>query len=785
LAWTSSPSSRHPIRPDRTSGGAGRRLLPIDQRQELEVAFKNERPLGMLLIEISGYTLFQRLYGLSVSSAVTAKLDEAVRVLAQNLFGDQGFMCSAQIDASSSVVLLSRDDLDVSFLVDAAVNFRLGVRNRLHQDVVQLTGQHLPVEVGYSLLPRPNGRELESLLYHAVNDAAQVARGNLDYSRLAMMSEFRDILERPLLTAHYQPIVNLKNGEVLGWEALARGPEDSQFRSPSMLFDFAEEVGSLFNLERVCREQAVCNLGPITARQKLFLNIHPRTLGDPTFRAGETVTLLERHGLVPDNVVFEITERHSVKNFTLFHQTLDHYRSQGYLVAIDDTGTGYSGLSLIAQVRPNFIKVDMSLIRDIDTSPIKRALLETLVTLADKIGSAIIAEGIETETELSSLASMGVHYGQGFYLARPARPKPEPDYRAPYRPRIKVRDQSAWKCSIPIVELCEAAPSVDVTTRVAEVKNILDQGVLSGVVVVRGTRPVGLVMSHRLDRKLGTMFGAALYLGRSVDLVMDHDPLIADGDTPVEQVARQAMARDRFKIYDHVIVTQGGQLAGLVSVQKILDALARVQVEMAKGANPLTGLPGGMALEWEIERRCTGGDPASFIYVDLDNFKVYNDTYGWNAGDKMIRLVSRILTWAVSREGGPDSFLGHVGGDDFVLITSLERAEAACRWVTRAFSKMVRVLYRPEDRHRGFVEGKDRNGQVNRFPLVSVSLAIVDCVGESDLDEVAKRSAEVKTFAKSQPGNVYVRDRRGPLGQKAATDLCADEQPAPATIDSD
>ena len=126
-----------------------------------------------------------------------------------------------------------------------------------------------------------------------------------------------------------------------------------------MLFDFAEQSGKLFALERLCREKALQNLGAMAQGQKLFLNIHPKTMADPEFTHGQTLELIEEAGLSPENVVFEITERHSINEFALFPRKLDHYRSQGYLVAVDDAGAGYSGLTSVAQIRPEFIKIDM------------------------------------------------------------------------------------------------------------------------------------------------------------------------------------------------------------------------------------------------------------------------------------------------------------------------------------------------------------------------------------------------------------------------------------------
>lgn len=760
-------------------------ILRPPMRGQLEQAMEQGRKVGLLWADLAGFSLFEKLYGEHTGAQVGRHLHRILQEELDRLLGTGVLFCLEQLGQAAFITIFASDSLELDDLADMAMRLKLSVRTALNREVTSLTGQSLNLKMGYALLPCPEGRSLESCIYNAVNDAREVAEGTLDPSKLALMDEFREMVERPLLRAVYQPIVDIRNSQVLAWEALARGPQGSRFASPSIMFDFAEEVGSVFALERCCREQAIMGLGPLAPGQKLFLNIHPQTLGDPSFKSGETLSLLQEYGLSPYQVVFEITERHSVKDFTLFHRTLDHYRSQGYQVAIDDVGTGFSGLSRLAAVRPDYMKVDMGLVQGIDSNPIQRSLIETLVTFADKIGCGIICEGIETETELSSLISMGVHYGQGYYLARPASPKPQPVVRLPSRMETGPRTGD-WKCSIPLRELAEPAIQVSPDARVREVKELLGSRPISGLVVVEGGRPLGLVMSHNLDRKLGTYYGTSLYYERSIQRLMDTSPLSVEGSTPVEMVAATAMRRDRFKIYDHIIVTESGMLTGLVSVQKMLDALARVQVEMARGMNPLSGLPGNVALEQEIESRAASGEANSFIYADLDNFKVYNDSYGFEAGDQMLLLTSHILTWAARRHGGMESFVGHVGGDDFVLAVPAPRAERVCQAVVRCFGRLVGHLYSPEDRSQGHVPGKDRDGNQRRFPLVSISLAIVNCQGRCDGGQIGQRSAEVKKYAKSLPGNVYVRDRREPLGQanpeEDASHEAEDEPPAPAPV---
>ncbi|MEW5912442.1 MAG: GGDEF domain-containing protein [Thermodesulfobacteriota bacterium] len=754
-------SEREPTDLAPLATAAGKEALP----KRIVSRWKPGGSLGVFWVNVRLFGLFTRMFGHEAAEQVLVELAEVLKSAARELLPSHRFLIVERMDLGSLAIIFQDGPIELVRLMDHTLKMRATARYRLNQNLVPVTGQSLYLDMGCSLMPPCPEHDLAVRLWQALDDARQMAEGPLEVERLALMDEFRQLLGGPQLRCLYQPIVDLKNGVTLGWEALARGPREGAFCSPKAMFEFAEEAGTLFQLERCCREQAVQGLDGLAAKQKLFINIHPQTLGDPHFRSGETRRLLAHRGLSPTNVVFEITERHSIKDFALFHRTLDHYRDQGFLVGIDDVGTGFSGLTRIASLRPHFIKVDMSLVQGCHSNPVQRALLETMVVFAEKIGCAVIAEGIEDRSDLSCLVSMGMHYGQGYLLARPAVPKPSCDPQLILVTQPLPKGEFKWRCSFPIRQVTDKPLFVPPHTTVREVKALLDKNPISGVVVTKKRRPLGLVMSHHLDRQLGTQYGSALYYGRSVNLVMDPAPLIVDADTPVEQVARQSANRERFKLYDHIVVTEDGLCLGTVSVQKMLDAMAQVQLEMAKGANPLTGLPGGVSLEVELERRCNGGQPSTIIYADLDNFKVYNDLYGFQAGDNMIRLTAQILGWACRRHGKGSAFLGHVGGDDFLLFCAPQQAERLCLAVVRCFRRLVPGMYNQTDAANGYVEATDRDGKPRRFPLVSVSLGMVDCTGQGcDLQQLALRAAEVKRYAKSQPGNVFVRDRRQPLG---------------------
>lgn len=740
-------------------------FLSLSERNRIDDHLASGGSLSLVLFEIKNFLVFANLFGADITALILEASAREVQALARE--EHPGVGCYVERLAEGKVMLLCLHKAgQAPDLMDMAAGMRLKLKASLKAHSLKLTGQTLDIAAGHAAITQTGAGTLEHALYNALCEAQHVAKGELDTSTLSMLAEFREIMAAPRLRVVYQPIIDFQAETVLAWEALTRGPADSYFQSPSVLFDFAEEVGQLFTLEKVCREAAITKLGDVAPGQKLFLNIHPRTLVDPSFSPGETLKLLDRCGLGPSNVVFEITERHSIRDFTLFHRTLEHYRSQGFQVAVDDVGTGYSGLWTIAELRPDYIKVDMSLIRDIDKNPVKRALIETFVAFSEKIGCRLIAEGIETEQELGALRGLGVHYGQGYYLHLPAFPKPVPEKPLPASQNsLGLMAKRELKCSIPVRELAEKAYDVSSNTQVSEVKDLFQgKEPLSAVVVADEGRPVGLVMSHHLDRALSTRYGMSLYFHRDATRIMDAAPLIVEGSTPVEKVAKAAMNRDKYKIYDHIIVTETGRLSGIVSVQRILDTLAAVQVQMAKGASPLTGLPGNVAIETELERRCASGDPFSIVYADLDNFKVFNDTYGFRDGDGIILLLSKILSFAARRHGrSGEEFVGHVGGDDFVLLASPERAERICKSIVRCFGRLVRNCYCEEDRARGYITAKDRSGAQLEFPLVSVSLAVVDCAGDCTLSAISARAAEMKKYAKSLPGNSIARDRRGPL----------------------
>jgi diguanylate cyclase (GGDEF)-like protein len=218
---------------------------------------------------------------------------------------------------------------------------------------------------------------------------------------------------------------------------------------------------------------------------------------------------------------------------------------------------------------------------------------------------------------------------------------------------------------------------------------------------------------------------------------------------------------------DVVVGFQSGADDYITKPLDIPVLLARIKSHLRRAAqrpvsNPLTGLPGNSLLLEEIHYRLLQGTPMALLYADLDNFKVFNDTYGFARGDEAILLLAHLVQHAVALHGNPATFVGHIGGDDFTVLTTPEDMDAICQTLIETFDRAIAQLYHPDDIKRGFLSGVDRHGVLRRFGLMSLSIGVVTTQHRafSSAAELASVAAEMKHYAKLQPGSSYAVDRR-------------------------
>ncbi|WP_169085218.1 GGDEF domain-containing protein [Paenibacillus sp. PL91] len=301
-------------------------------------------------------------------------------------------------------------------------------------------------------------------------------------------------------------------------------------------------------------------------------------------------------------------------------------------------------------------------------------------------------------------------------------------------------------------------PIISGQTRVSEVAFLFDTNAKTqGAVIVDRGRPVGILMKEKLHQMLAGQFGLPLYWNRPVERIMNKQPLIVDEQLPVEQVSQLAMARDFSQLYDVVLITKDGQMAGAASIRSILECITTLRTEAARGANPLTGLPGNEEIQLELRRRIGQGAPFAVIYADLDYFKWYNDFFGFGLGDDLIRYLAEILCEKQSLLGSDGDFVGHIGGDDFIVVTNANVAEQLCQALIKRFDAGIKPFY-------GGIEVttvEDRNGELIEQEGVTLSLSLMIWDGKVPLasEDIPRMAAKLKKQAKALKGSVYIKDQ--------------------------
>ncbi|MGM0520026.1 MAG: EAL domain-containing protein [Campylobacterota bacterium] len=232
---------------------------------------------------------------------------------------------------------------------------------------------------------------------------------------------FFDILENEALTTHFQPIIDLKNDSIYAYEALTRGVfPDGTLMSPGELFEKSTRNDTNFKLDRLCRESALKTSAVKKINSKVFINFLPTSIYDPKFCLQATVKWAKQLDHDPKNIVFEVVETEKVQDKEHLKGILDYYRQQGFQVALDDVGEGYSSLNMLVDLQPDIIKVDRNIIDSIDKDSMKQSVYKALRTISNDNGIKLLAEGVETIEELNKVRELGADYAQGYYFAKPS-----------------------------------------------------------------------------------------------------------------------------------------------------------------------------------------------------------------------------------------------------------------------------------------------------------------------------------------------------------------------------
>ncbi len=373
--------------------------------------------LVVLYFNFDRYAKIEDIYGWEKLDALLETTAAAMRAFVKesNLTLSQLMVANPHDD---DFVLFHIPEKDVSAASEADITeLTIRLQERITRDVESEHGESIAAlaetYVGRSHVYYNPKIRLERQIYRAMREAAAASK-SLEAREIAIkLSDLRDTLRARSIYIDYHPIISADTGKVFGYEALARGIMKSM-RSPEVMFDIASQSDLIWDLSRLCRAKAVEGMKDhLSEGQLLFMNVDPHDFTDPAFTEAELA--------VPDpsRVVIEITERTAIKDYPKFRERLQAFRDMGYRFAVDDAGSGYAGLGSIANLEPDFIKLDISLINCIDANFIKQNLVETMVKFANDQGAQVIAEGVERGEEFEVVKQLGVHLIQGFFLHKP------------------------------------------------------------------------------------------------------------------------------------------------------------------------------------------------------------------------------------------------------------------------------------------------------------------------------------------------------------------------------
>lgn len=577
------------------------------------------------------------------------------------------------------------------------------------------------------------------------------------HNHSAIQQQLEHIIEDKKIYPVYEPIISLKNGELLGYEALSRiSLNPCDFNVEEMFF-YAKEFQCLWNLEYICRKKALKEVKNNLGQKKLFLNVDPNIFNDERFQTGMTLNYLKRYNICPDNIVFEICERSDIREINLFQKAVNHYEKQNYQIAIDDFGKGYADFNRIFFLHPKYVKLDISLIRNVNHDSVKRSTIEGMVKFCHSENICLIAEGIETEEELLELIRLGVDYGQGYFLGKPDKKlKNLSDSLCTkivntYKNTTKNHDVPTFFGNVG--SICQRLGTTTCDTKAITVfefmqrhPEITELGVIDHEQKVRG-----LLTRQHIDECFGGRYGYSLYSKYTVGDLLNHDYLEVDCRMPIEMVSRLALIRPKHMLYDAIIVSDNGIYVGIVTVKDLLETSVSIQVERAMNTNPLTHLPGNIQIEDKISHCLFSKDKFSVMYLDLDNFKSYNDVYGFENGDMMIKAVARCIENACR----DDQFIGHVGGDDFVVISNDYHLDNVFQRIIDEFHLCLKDLYSSEDYSRGEIHSQNRRGEPETFPLASLSGALYtnEKISVQSINDFSYKIALTKKASKKHVGD--------------------------------
>ena len=389
--------------------------------------------LSLILLDISPFNAIEEQYGIQTYTLVRQRLFALLTEQAGKDFRKEDILALEEPAGLRILLFLSPRRKSSTNSYESLESLRLRLISVLIPKLLRTAQPYLKtppaISIGFALgiynpLVAPH-----HIVLRIIREALEHADWQYRTEEMQTMQRLREVILNEEVITLYQPIFDLREEKPMGYEALSRGNAGTAFESPNDLFNAAIKHRLLVELDRICRKRALLFSNRLPSSAKVFINTLPATMRDPEFQGKHLIGSLERACINPDRIVIEITEKLVIDNLSLFQDALHYFTELGMSLAVDDVGSGYSGLETIAKLKPSYLKIDMSLVHDVHLSVVNREMLKAIFSLGRGIGAKVIAEGIEVPEELQIIRSIGIDYGQGFLLGRPemmSSPKESP-----------------------------------------------------------------------------------------------------------------------------------------------------------------------------------------------------------------------------------------------------------------------------------------------------------------------------------------------------------------------
>lgn len=526
------------------------------------------------------------------------------------------------------------------------------------------------------------------------------------------------------------------------------------------LFDLAFNDDYLYELDLQLREKAISKFAKIKqSNLKLFYNLDNRIIYNKNYSQGNTAKILKKYNLNKDSICFELSEKGTAIEQNALSTMLQRYKESGYKIAIDDFGIGVSGLKLLYFSEAHIIKLDRFFITNIDQDSKKKLFCSSIIEMAHIMGMQVIAEGIETAKEFYTCKDIGADFIQGYLVQKPTTniDKIEKIYKNIYS--LISEDKRASQKNFIDEKFIENILPLNVNTSLYDLFLHFKENTKSHFVPITDEfgNFLGIIYESDIKKISYSQYGLSLAQNRTFSstlLKYIKAALSVEISWGIDKILEIYNLNSNNSL--GIFITSSDKYIGFINLNSLLTLSYKRNIEIATNQNPLTKLPGNNQIEKFIDKsfKKNQKDITHIIYFDFNDFKPFNDIYGFRQGDRAILIFSELLQKRYSK----DSFIAHIGGDDFFVGLKNKDKEDVFELTSNIqdeFRNSAKNIYSKEDKKNGFIISKDRFNEKRRFELLSVSAAIIEINSKSDISNFDNTLNIVKKASKNSKKPIY------------------------------